>query len=65
MKKSLAVSGKVALVVLALLLLSTGAFAADKLTKIADNVYSYVDVKNGSKDNSFGANAGIIVGKDE
>lgn len=64
MKKSLAVSGKLVFLVLALLLLSTGVFAADKLTKIADNVYSYVDVKNGSKDNSFGANAGIIVGKD-
>ena len=64
MKKSLAVSGKVVFLVLALLVASTGAFAADKLTKIAENVYSYVDVKNGSRDNSFGANAGIIVGKD-
>jgi glyoxylase-like metal-dependent hydrolase (beta-lactamase superfamily II) len=34
------------------------------LTKIAENVYSYADVKNGSPANSFGANAGIIVGKD-
>ncbi len=33
------------------------------LTKIADNVYSYVDVKGGSPRNSFGANAGIIIGK--
>lgn len=41
MKKSLAVSGKLALVVLALLLLSTGAFAAGKLTKIADNVLDH------------------------
>ncbi|MBP7527871.1 MAG: MBL fold metallo-hydrolase [Syntrophorhabdaceae bacterium] len=64
MKKSLAVSGKLVFLVLALLVLTTGAFAADKLTKIAENVYSYVDVKNGSRDNSFGANAGMIVGKD-
>jgi cyclase len=34
------------------------------LTKIADNVYSYADVKNGSPANSFAANAGIVVGKD-
>ncbi len=40
------------------------AFAAQKLIQIADNVYAYVDTKNSSKDNSFGANAGIIIGKD-
>ncbi len=39
-------------------------FAEKGLTRIADNVYSYVDVKNGSPSNSFGANAGIIIGKD-
>ena len=39
-------------------------FAAEKLTKIADNVYSYVDTKNSTPQNSFGANAGIIMGKD-
>lgn len=44
--------------------LCRGAFAQEGLTKIADNVYSYVDVKNGSAANSFAANAGIIVGKD-
>ena len=44
--------------------LCRGAFAQEELTKIADNVYSYVDVKNGSAANSFAANAGIIVGKD-
>jgi len=37
---------------------------AEGLTKVADNVYSYVDVKNGSPQNSFGANAGIVVGRD-
>jgi len=34
------------------------------LVKITDNVYSYVDVKDASPANSFGANAGIIIGKD-
>lgn len=38
--------------------------AQEALTKIADNVYSYVDVKNSSPSNSFGTNAGIIIGKD-
>ncbi len=39
-------------------------FAQEGLTKIAKNVFSYVDVKDGSAANSFAANAGIIVGKD-
>jgi len=39
------------------------AYAEGGLTKIADNVYSYVDVKGASPQNSFGANAGIIIGK--
>lgn len=40
------------------------AFAGGGLTKIADGVYSYVDIKNSSPSNSFGANAGIIIGRD-
>jgi len=40
------------------------ASAAEKLTRIADNVYAYVDTKQSSKDNSFGANAGIIIGSE-
>lgn len=44
-------------------LISPEAFAQG-LIKIADNVYSYVDTKNSSPQNSFGANAGIIIGKD-
>ena len=40
------------------------AIAAEKLTKIADDVYSYVDTKNSTPQNSYGANAGIIIGKD-
>ena len=38
--------------------------ARAELTRIADNVYSYVDEKNPSPANSFGANAGIVIGKD-
>lgn len=40
------------------------AFALEGLRKIADNVYAYADIKGGSPANSFGANAGIVVGKD-
>ncbi|HEX8949670.1 MAG TPA: MBL fold metallo-hydrolase, partial [Dissulfurispiraceae bacterium] len=40
------------------------ALAAGGLTKIEDGVYSYADVKNGAPSNSFGANAGIIIGKE-
>ena len=45
-----------------ILLLASSAFA--DLTKVADNVYAYVDVKNASPLNSFGANTGIVVGSD-
>lgn len=41
-----------------------GAQAQEGLTKIADGVYSYVDVKHASAHNSFGANAGIVIGRD-
>jgi glyoxylase-like metal-dependent hydrolase (beta-lactamase superfamily II) len=44
------------------LLFSQSAFA--ELTKIADNVYSYVGQKDGSPAHSFAANAGIIIGSD-
>lgn len=40
------------------------ALAQEGLTKIADDVYSYVDMKNPSPAKSYGANAGIIIGKD-
>ncbi len=36
----------------------------DGLTKITDNIYSYVDIKKSTPQSSFGANAGIIIGKD-
>ncbi|MBI5056663.1 MAG: MBL fold metallo-hydrolase [Nitrospirae bacterium] len=39
------------------------ATAQGGLTKIAGNVYSYADVKQGSPANSFGANSGIVIGE--
>lgn len=44
------------------LLFTQSAFA--ELTKLADNVYSYVGQKDGSPAHSFAANAGIIIGRD-
>ncbi len=65
MRKPLAISGVLLNLVLALAALcAQTAFAAEKLTRIAENVYAYVDTTNSSKSNSFGANAGIIVGRD-
>lgn len=43
---------------------SGAAFAQEGLTKIADNVYSYVGVKDASPTHSFAANAGIVIGRD-
>ncbi len=40
------------------------ACAQQGLTKLADNVYTYADVKNGTPANSFAANAGIVIGRD-
>ncbi len=45
-------------------LCGAAAAAQTGLTKIADGIYSYVDEKNPSPITSFGANAGIILGKD-
>jgi cyclase len=39
-------------------------WAAEGLTKIASNIYAYVGTKKASPLNSFGANAGIIIGRD-
>jgi glyoxylase-like metal-dependent hydrolase (beta-lactamase superfamily II) len=52
-----------ALIMLSVLGVCAPVFAVG-LTKIADGVYSYVDAKNPSPATSFGANAGIIIGKD-
>lgn len=64
MRKLLVILGKSLVMVLVLFALCDRVFAAEKLTQIAENVYAYVGIKNASKDNSFGANAGIIIGKD-
>ena len=40
------------------------AFAGEGLTKISDNVYSYVGQKDSSPAHSFAANAGIVIGRD-
>jgi len=52
----------VALLVGAFLLVQVQGSSAEGLTKISDSVYSYVDIKKSSPANSFGANAGIIIG---
>jgi len=53
----------VVLSVVALTLLFVQTAFAD-LTKLADNVYSYVGVKDASPGHSFAANAGIVIGRD-
>jgi glyoxylase-like metal-dependent hydrolase (beta-lactamase superfamily II) len=63
MKKLLVMLGKFLVLVVVLFALCDCAFAAEKLTKIAENVYAYVGTINSSKNNSFGANAGIIIGR--
>jgi cyclase len=59
-------TGKVSLLtaIVISMFIAMPAFAGEGLTKIADNVYSYVDVKNSAPGNSFAANAGIVVGRD-
>ncbi len=59
MKRSVSVFGLV--FVLFFTMISYG-FAA--LTKISEHVYSYIDTKGASPANGFGANAGIIIGKE-
>jgi cyclase len=66
MKQGVYRTGVIALIVFVLSALAAGheVFAQQGLTKIADDVYAYVDVKNSSPLNSFGVNAGAIIGKD-
>ncbi len=45
-------------------LFATTASAQQGLTKLAESVYSYVDVKNATAAESFAANAGFVVGRD-
>ncbi|MBU1041741.1 MAG: MBL fold metallo-hydrolase [Proteobacteria bacterium] len=49
---------------LALVLFAASAAQAQGLTKIAENVYSYVGVKDDSPKSSYAANAGIVIGTD-
>lgn len=49
---------------LPVLLLFLAAPALADLTRIADNVYSYVGEKDASPGHSFAANAGIVIGRD-
>jgi cyclase len=44
--------------------LADSVLAAEKLTRISDNVYAYVGTINSSKNNSLGVNAGVIIGRD-
>jgi glyoxylase-like metal-dependent hydrolase (beta-lactamase superfamily II) len=45
-----------------LLLPVSNVWAGDGLKKITDGVYAYLNIKSGSPDNRFGANAGIVIG---
>ncbi len=49
-------------ILFALLLCVSSVWAGDGLKKIADGVYAYSNVKSGSPENRFGANAGIVIG---
>jgi len=64
MKTSFGICARLVLALVAVALVHGQSSAADKLTRIAGNVYAYVDTKGASPKNSFGANAGIIIGKD-
>jgi len=64
MKKLLVIISKLLVLALVLFAIVDHAYAAEKLTLVAENVYAYVDTKNSSAKNSFGANTGVIIGKD-
>ncbi|HMK50088.1 MAG TPA: MBL fold metallo-hydrolase [Thermodesulfovibrionales bacterium] len=59
MRRSVSIFG---LALILSLLMSPQSFAG--LTRISEGVYSYIDTKGAAPANSFGANAGIIIGKD-
>lgn len=56
--------GTVLLFAVILLVVSSSGAAMAELAKIADNVYARVDIRQSTPKNSFGANAGIIIGRD-
>lgn len=64
MKRSFGICARLALALVAVVLFHGQSSAADKLTRIAENVYAYVDTKDASPKNSFGANTGIIIGRE-
>ncbi|MBU0484396.1 MAG: MBL fold metallo-hydrolase [Proteobacteria bacterium] len=53
---------KCLLLITCLLVFNSQVSAANGLVKISDHVYSYLDTKGATPANSFGANAGIILG---
>jgi cyclase len=61
MNKSLA---NALILIISILIFSNPTFAAKKLSQISDNIYAYTDTQYASPSNSFGANAGIIVGRE-
>ncbi len=61
--RSMSVSFSVMIIAMVFLCVPS-VFAQTGLTKIAEGVYSYVDVTHATARNSFGANAGIVIGKD-
>ncbi len=63
MKRALATKSFFVLAIAAVLCIAISAPAHAGFAKIADGVYSYIDEKNPSPANSFGANAGIVIGK--
>jgi len=46
------------------LLTSIPVYAENGLVRVSEHVYSYLDIQNASPANSYGANAGIIIGED-
>ncbi len=47
-----------------ILIFANSTFAEKKLSNISSHIYAYTDTQNASPSNSFGANAGIIVGQE-
>jgi glyoxylase-like metal-dependent hydrolase (beta-lactamase superfamily II) len=64
MKRTIAAIGRVLFLAIFVMCGPAGASAREGLAKIADGVYSYVDTKNPTPVTSFGANAGIVIGRD-
>lgn len=63
-KRTALLTGLAALLVIVGAAFNPDAFAQGGLTRIADNIYAYVDVKGAGPQNSFGANTGVIIGTD-